>query len=378
MTETASLQAVMQRCLHHYAEAHPLNARQWQVCRHVLDCRTAVLGGLELECDHCHAVVPQYHSCRDRHCPRCQRQATQDWCAQRRADLLPVNYYHLVFTLPHVLNPWFELHARVLYGLLFQTVWSTLQAFGADPKRLGGQLGMMAVLHTWGQNLGRHVHLHCLIPGGALSPTGQWIAARSTSLFPVRALSVGFRGRFVSGLRQAIDAGRCERLIDQARTDATLDTLMATPWVVYAKRCLSQPATVVDYLGRYTHRTALSDGRLQRIEGDRVTLRYKDYRTGGQNKTMVLQCEELLRRYLLHVLPKGLMRIRHFGFLANCYRAKRLRLIRTALDQAPAILDTPLKAEAPWPFGDGYPCPVCCQGRLKVTAQRPRPRREGG
>ncbi len=180
----ACLQTVMRHGLDRYRRSHRLSPRQWQVCRHILDCRTEALGGLRLDCDHCDQTVPHYHACRDRHCPRCQRRASQTWCEKQQAAVLPVTYHHLVFTLPHVLNPWVQLHPEAIYALLFETVWTTLSAFGADPKRLGGQLGMTAVLHTWGQTLSQHVHLHCLIPGGAFSDQGHWRAAKSSYLFP--------------------------------------------------------------------------------------------------------------------------------------------------------------------------------------------------
>jgi len=378
MSGAATLQAVMSEGLDRYRHAHPLKPRQQQVCRHILDCRTPALGGFALKCDHCQAPAQLYHACRDRHCPRCQRQATEAWCARERAGVLPVNYHHLVFTLPHALNPWVEVHARELYGLLFETVWATLSAFAADPKRLGGQLGMTAVLHTWGQTLTRHVHLHCLVPGGALSGGGQWHPARSTYLFPVRALSRHFRGGFVSGLRRAIGKGQLPRLDNAAEIDAMLDTLMASEWVVYTKPCLSHTETVVDYLGRYTHRIALSDARIRRFDDGEVQLDYKDYRDGGRHKVMTLAATELLRRFLLHVLPHGFMRVRHFGFLANRCRALRLPVIRAAIEvyqATPAAEASPPSQASPF---DGYPCAKCRRGHLRVVAELTRHRLEGG
>lgn len=341
-----SLQAVIQACLGDLAE-HGLNPRQWQVCRHILHCRTAALGGFALACERCQERAFLYHACRDRHCPRCQRRASRDWCERQRRAVLPVTYHHLVFTLPHDLNGWIEVHPEAIYALLFETVWATLSAFGADPKRLDGQLGMTAVLHTWGQTLVRHVHLHCLVPGGAITAGGAWNPARSTYLFPVRALSRRFRGGFVSRLRRAIDTGRLPRLRDRAEVDRVLKTLMGADWVVYSKPCVSRTATVVDYLGRYSHRIALSDNRLLGFDGESVELSYKDYRNEDRRTVMTLRGEELLRRFLLHVLPKGFMRVRHFGFLANRCRARRLPAIRAAIAE-------PMKAAAakapPAPF----------------------------
>ena len=375
MANATSLQAVMRQCLERHRASHRLSPRQWQVCRHVLDCRTPALGGLRLECDPCQATQPHYHACRDRHCPRCQRHASQHWCARQQAAVLPVTYYHLVFTLPHGLNPWVELHDRQLYALLFESVWATLSSFGADPKRLGGQMGMTAMLHTWGQNLSRHVHLHCLVPGGAYSHAGVWHPAKSTYLFPVRALSRHFRGGFVSRLRHALNAGQFERVNDAAQVDTMLDRLMRIDWVVYAKPCVTQTQTVVDYLGRYSHRTALSDARLLGHDAGQVALRYSDYRDGGKPKVMHLADEELIRRFLLHVLPKGFMRIRHFGFLAN----RCLAQIRTAIAARDTTTVTRVPTEVPElvPF-DGFPCTRCRTGWMRVVAHLPARRDPGG
>jgi len=362
----ASLQAVIHTCLTAHTDAHPLSPRQWQVCHHLLDCRTAALGGFALECDGCGDRPLLYHACRDRHCPRCQRRASQEWCERQRAAVLPVTYHHLVFTLPHALDGWVEVHPKEVYDLLFETMWATLSAFGADPKRLDGQLGMTAMLHTWGQSLVRHVHLHCLVPGGALGADGGWHPARSTYLFPVRALSRHFRGGFVSRLRGAFEDGRLPRIRDRAEVERVLKSLMATDWVVYSKPCLARTETVVDYLGRYSHRIALSDSRLLDFDGESVELAYTDYRDGDRRKVMTLSGEELIRRFLLHVLPKGFMRVRHFGFLANRCRARRLVEIRTALAAPIPPASAPPETTAPF---DGYPCPRCRTGRLQVRAR---------
>jgi hypothetical protein len=376
MTDSPSLQAVMATCLPGYAHTHRLSPRQWQVCHHVLDCRTEALGGFLERCDQCDAQRPLYHACRDRHCPRCQRRASEAWCTRQQASVLAVTYHHLVFTLPHVLNPWVQIHDREIYALLFESAWATLRAFGADPKRLDGQLGMTAVLHTWGQTLTRHVHLHCLVPGGALSAQGHWHPATSTYLFPVRALSRHVRGGFVSRLRQGIEAGRFPRIEDSAQIDAVLDALMATEWAVYSKPCITHTKTVVAYLGRYSHRTALSDGRILAFTDGQVDLAYKDYRD-GQNKVMPLDAEELLRRYLLHVLPKGFMRCRHYGFLANRCRRQRLGQIRAAIAARAAERAREPCENTETPF-DGWPCPTCRQGRLQVVGLiAPRPSRGG-
>jgi hypothetical protein len=372
--EAINLQAVLSRFLDHDQRLSP---RQWQVCSHIRSCRTAALGGLQLHCDHCDYELPQYHACRDRHCPRCQQRASRRWCERQQAGVLPVSYYHLVFTVPHTLNPWVQLHPQVIYGLLFQSVWATLTAFAADPKRLGGELGMTAVLHTWGQNLSRHVHLHCLIPGGALSAGGQWRRAKSNYLFPVRALSRVFRGKMVSALRVAARQGELQRLTRPGDIDNTLASLMQTDWVVYSKACVSHADSVVAYLARYSHRIAIHDRRILGLEDDQVAFRYKDYRDHDTTKVMRLSGTEFVRRFLLHVLPKGFMRLRHYGFLANRSRAEKLKQIRAVLAQGEESSTTTAEPTPETPVA-GYPCPKCPEGRVHVLYPLAPLRWEGG
>lgn len=310
----------------------PLNPRERQVVAHVRSCRTAVLGGMRWRCDHCEHHETHFHSCRDRHCPKCQREQSQTWRERQRADVLPVTYHHAVFTLPSALNGWVSLHPDVIYQALFSSVWKTLSAFGADPKRLNGQMGMSAVLHTWGEALTRHVHVHCLIPGGALQANGQWRAARSHYLFPVRALSRHFRGTMVGALRAAATAGQLTRVTRDGEIDALLDQLMQSEWVVFSKACPGRAEQVVDYLARYSHRIAISDERIVKADESHVSFRVKDYANRSTRRTLTLNTAEFIRRYLLHILPKGLMRVRHYGFLANRCRRQRLREIRTALE----------------------------------------------
>lgn len=377
MSNDPTLSDIIAATLPSYAKNHSLSPHQWQVCHHILDCRTEILGGALMRCDQCGHEAPWYLACRDRHCPGCQQHASDAWCEQQKASVLPVTYYHLIVSLPHELNPWIALHDRECYNLLFESVWSTLKAFGADPKRLKGQIGMTAVLHTWGQTLNRHVHLHCLIPGGGLTADGSWIPAKSTYLFPVRALSVHIRGGYVSRLRQAIKASQLPRLTDPKAIDERLDSLMNKDWNVYTKPCITYLDTVIDYLGRYTHRTALSHARLLRFENDQVDLRYKDYRD-EQYKVMTLSSEELLHRFLLHVLPKGYMRVRHYGLLANRHRKEKIEQIRSILStqkqqleptESTQINDGRLLNDTPnsSPFDD-MPCPKCRQGHLHPVA----------
>lgn len=324
------------------------------------------MGGIRLQCARCDTEQCWYHGCRDRHCPQCQGRATRIWAERQQARLLPVRYYHLVFTLPHTLNGWVQLHPRLMYHLLFQAVWGTLKAFGEDPRRLGGEMGMSAVLHTWGQSLNRHVHLHCLVPGGALAQNGQWKAARSTYLFPVKALSRHFRGRMVSSLRHAARQGALHRVTRPGEVDRVLDALMTHDWVVYTKHCLEHTDAVVEYLAHYTHRIAITNARILAVDDTHVTFRYKDYRDRDRHKTMHLDGREFVRRFLLHILPKGLMRIRHFGFLANRSRQQKMARLCQALAAPAAVSSETPGIEAP-----GYPCPRCRDGRLQVVALMP-------
>jgi len=292
-----------------------------------------------------------------------------------------VTYHHVVFTLPSALNGWVGLHPEVIYRTLFRCAWMTLDAFGSDPKRLDGQMGMSAVLHTWGEALTRHVHLHCLVPGGALGAEGRWHPATSHYLFPVRALSRRFRGAFVGALRQAANKGELHRVTREGEIDALLEHLMQSEWVVYSKPCPGRAEQVVDYLGRYSHRIAISDERIVKADNSHVSFRVKDYANDGARRTLTLETGEFIRRYLLHVLPKGLMRIRHYGFLANRCRRQRLRQIRTALNtakpcgsDAESVRIKASKRDQPTDYEVERSCPVCRDGILR-TRHRMEPRR---
>ncbi len=340
---------------------------QQKVLNHIVRCRTAALGGTYYRCSHCGEEKALYHSCRDRHCPTCQYQATQRWYEQRQADLLPVTYHHLVFTLPHELNGWVSIHDREIYRLLFHCAWQCLKAFGKNPKRLNGEIGMMSVLHTWGESLTRHVHLHCLVPGGALQGNGHWQGTNLQGyLFPVKALSNRFRGLYVSGLRQAFNQGELPRL-DPSEFDCTLSDLMSKAWVVYSKPVLTEPERVLGYLGRYTRRIGLSNGRSLGMTKDSVNLQWKDYRAGAQRKVMRLDGVALLQRFLLHVLPKGFMRIRYYGFLANVHRRKKLAQIRETLGTVAVTIKPPQNS----PHADHYRCQHCGQGVLLKSREIP-------
>jgi hypothetical protein len=353
-----SVQQLLQQHLDNYSHTHKLDSHRLKVCRHLLNCHTPALRGLQYQCDHCDTQVPLYHSCRDRHCPQCQQRATKQWAERQQQDVLPVTYYHLVFTLPHELNGWMQLHPEEIYAMLFKSVWQTLKAFAADPKRLNGKLGMTAVLHTWGQNMSQHVHLHCLIPGGALGEDKQWHGAHSTYLFPVKALSRCFRGKMVSALRTNVTQKKLHRITRVDEVDHVLNQLMQKDWVVYSKPCLNHTDSIIAYLARYSHRIAISNQRLIGMDKDQVKFSYKNYR---ENKSgiMKLHYAEFIRRFLMHILPKGLMRIRHYGLLSNRCRKTSLETIRQALAK-PAALKDKAKKEVT----SVYLCPKCRKGHL--------------
>jgi len=336
-----------------------------QVLNQIQACRTSTLGGRLLRCNHCQKYRLQYHSCRNRHCPQCGYQASQDWLDARMQDVLPVTYHHVVFTLPHQLNPWVTHYRETVYRLLFCAVWSTLKTFAADPRRLSGELGATLMLHTWGQTLTRHVHIHCLVPGGALQKDGSWRPARSNYLFPIRALSRVYRGKMVALLRTSRET--FDRF-DDPQVDQLLDELMAKNWVVYSKPVISQTQTVIGYLARYTKRIGLSNARLLKMDREHVWFHYRDYRGDGRRRVMKLQGEELLRRFLLHVLPKGFMRVRYYGYLANVHRRRKLVQIREALDHPVEDSKNRVRDHAK----PGYQ-PICCecQGVMVTIAVMP-------
>jgi len=359
-----------------YQATHRLVPVQVRAMCAIEACRTAALGGHVERCDACGRLRYHYHSCRNRHCPKCQTRAKERWLAARRAELLPVPYFHLVFTLPHELNALAQGNPRALYALLFQSVSDTLIEFGANPRWLGGAIAATLVLHTWGQTLSQHLHLHCLIAAGALAHDGHWITSRRGFLFPVMALSPAFRGKFLSGLKQLFHAdalklaGSSAPLADSTTQHLLFNTLHEKPWVVYAKRPFAGPAQVLDYLGRYTHRVALSNHRLVSCTDTEVRFRYKDYAHGNRPKVMALVPPEFIRRFLLHVLPRGFMRIRHYGLIANRAKREKLAQARTALDRPRAAEpQRPESLEAFWlrvAHLDVHQCPHCHVGRMLV------------
>jgi hypothetical protein len=360
-----------------YRRTHRLAAVQAVALRAIERCRTAVLGGHRETCDRCGAVRVTYNSCRNRHCPKCQTLAKERWLAARRAELLPIPYFHVVFTLPHALNALAQGNPRVVYTLLFRAAADTLLTFGRDPRHLGGLIGVTAILHTWGQTLGQHLHVHCLVTGGALTPDGaRWCPSRPGFLFPVRALSRVFRAKYLDGLQRALDAGELifaggtADLADRGASTAFLGRLRTVDWIVYAKRPFAGPEQVLAYLGRYTHRVALSNDRLVDHRDGRVRFRWKDYADHDRVKVMTLQADEFLRRFLLHVVPRGFMRIRHFGLLANRRKCERLAGCRRRLNHPGPTVSTPESVTDLVQRLTGIDltrCPVCGRGRMTGT-----------
>ena len=313
-----------------------------RVLRAIAQCRTAALGGHRDRCEQCAQPALSYNSCRDRHCPKCLTAARNAWVAAREQELLPVGYVHLVFTMPEPLARLALVNKRVVYDLLFQAAAETLQQVAANPKRLGGDIGGLMVLHTWGQRLQHHPHVHCVVPMGGLAPErNRWIHARPRFFLPIPVLRQVYRGKLVAGLREAYRQGRLSfpgrlaPLRTAVAFSAFLRSLYRQTWVVYAKPPFGSPAHVLHYLARYTHRVAISNHRLVAVTDDAVSFRWKDYRHGSQVRTLTLDVDEFLRRFLRHVLPKRFVRIRYFGFLASRCRTRGLPQCRQALAGAP-------------------------------------------
>lgn len=363
-----------------YCQSNQLTPEQYNVLNAIKNCRTDVLGGHVEQCDQCQGIYCAYNSCRNRHCPKCESFKAATWLADRQAELLPVPYFHLVFTLPHELNHLVLYNKRLLYHQLFQATWETLKTLGADPKRLNGTMGMLAILHTWGQTLSEHNHLHCIVPGGALDLNDQWTPAKKY-LFPVKVLSKLFRGIYISQLREAYQKNKLifppvpsggpstARGFDQLLTD-----LMKKDWVVYAKAPFAGPEKLLNYLARYTHKIAISNYRIVACDEKSVTFKWRDYSDGNKEKIMQLDHHEFIRRFLSHVVPLGFMRIRGFGFLANACKAKKIKLLQKQLryqppkpltggDTATRMLELTGK--------DITLCPLCKQGKLHSIREIP-------
>jgi len=367
---------------HAFTAKTPLNARQKQAFRALAACRTAALGGAVWQCRACGHRVGVFHSCRDRHCPRCQAMARFRWVAARLSEVQPVPYFHTVFTLPHELNGLILANMRAAIGCLFRAVTATLKTFAADPKHLGAEPGLLMVLHTWGRSLNFHVHIHCIVTGGGLNADRtRWIPARRKDyLFNVKALSLVFRGKYLDALEKLVARG--EIYIDAAQQEPLSlavwrqrrGRLCAKRWVVYAKPPFGGPAQVIKYLGAYTHRVAIADSRLVALKEGKVSFRYKDYKRGGVIRTMTLPAADFARRFLAHILPNGLMRIRYGGFLANCKKRASLEACRRLLGEAKvAQVDVSVEAAVEAETTDAWPeearvCQACGERALVPVA----------
>jgi hypothetical protein len=348
-----------------------LSPQQRKAFRDIVACRTAASGAYVQQCDHCSHQVIEYRSCRNRHCPKCHSRARDDWLAERAKEVLPVPYCHVVFTLPHELAPLALQNPRVIYRILFRAVAEALLEMAADPKRLGARLGFLAVLHTWTQRLEHHPHIHCVVPAGGLSSDGQrWISPRKKNFFlPVNPLGCLFRGKFLACLKEAFREGQLgfygqlRELAHPARFDDLVASLKCREWVVYAKPPFGGPEQVLRYLARYTHRVAISNGRLLGLEDGRVRFRWRDSKDNNQIKEMSLDAVEFIRRFLLHVLPCGFVKIRHLGFLSNRNRQAMVQRCRELL---PASASPPVFIERHEPV-----CPICRAGHLHVIEWQP-------
>jgi hypothetical protein len=344
--------------------------------RRVLDdiaaCRTAARGGHVERCDQCGHQRISYNSCRNRHCPKCQETARADWTAEREKEVLPVEYFHVVFTIPHELAGIALQNKKVVYDILFKASAETLCSIARDPTHLGAEIGVLSVLHTWGQTLEHHPHIHCLVPGGGLSEDGtRWIACRPGFFLPVRVLSRLFRGKFLHHLRSAFERGdldfhgRLAALGDRAAFRSLLATAFAKKWRVYARPPFGRPELVLRYLARYTHRVAISNARLIALRDGRVTFSWKDYRKQGRSRHMTLSAVQFLRRFLLHLLPKGFVRVRTYGLLANRHRVAKLAQCRWAIAQAGAeAVESPVDIEPAAADNKLAQCPACHHGRM--------------
>jgi hypothetical protein len=349
--------------------------QQLKALRAMQCCRTAALGGHRDGCPSCGYQAISYNSCRNRHCPKCQAQARERWLAARERELLHTSYFHVVFTVPHDLNVLALENPRQFYDLLFTASTQTLLEIASDPKHLGAEIGVITILHTWGQNLLLHPHIHCVIPAGGLSPDHRrWVRPRYPFFLPVKVLSRVFRGKFLAGLKRLRRSkklqcvGPAAAIADPQQFAKLLRRLHRHDWVVYAKPAFGGPLQVLRYLGRYTHRIAISNHRLLAFDQERVTFRWKDYARGGKQGQMALAATEFLRRFFLHVLPKGFVRIRHFGFLANRFRASRLALCRQLLASSPSASPETTTPNISSDSTSLWHCPRC--GAAMIVIQR--------
>jgi hypothetical protein len=359
-----------------YRESHRLSRNHLRVMRAIEVCRTAALGGHRDQCDHCGHVEISYNSCRNRHCPKCQTLRKEKWIEARREDLLPIEYFHVVFTIPSELNHLALLNQRVLYDLLFRSASETLTELTQDPKHLGATVGVIGILHTWGQNLMDHPHLHCIVTGGGLSSDGTWIPCRRGFFLPIRVMSTLFRGKFLDLLKDTfkkddlVFPDSLSHLKNPGDFETFRKNLYHKKWVVYCKPPFDGPKGVLQYLGRYTHRIAISNNRILSNRGGNVCFLWRDYADHNRPKTMTLKAGEFIRRFLLHVLPARYVRIRHFGLLANRKRKDNIAACRKMIDSGNPVTKENARIET-WQEQllricgiDVTTCPACQKGRM--------------
>jgi predicted Zn-ribbon and HTH transcriptional regulator len=368
-----------------YRQNNSLSYEQIKVMRHIQICRTAELGGHVEQCNECGFEKISYNSCRDRHCPKCQTMTKEKWLNARKAELLPCGYFHLVFTLPHTLNPIILCNKKVMLANLFASVNETLQAFAKDPQwRLNGQLGIIAVLHTWSQTLLDHFHLHCLVPAGALAQGhNKWTPSRESFLFRIDSLAKEFQKRYLLKSEKAykknklIFPGKTESVGSEKAFGEMIHNLSVNKWIAYAKQPFAGPEQVLEYLGRYTHRIAISNNRLSAVENGQVTFTYRDRSSNNQKKTMTLATDEFIRRFLLHVLPKGFMKIRYYGFLSNIKKKESILLIRQLIEptaeQPKLVKETVQQIMQRVTGADITCCPQCQKGKMIKIRALPKP-----
>jgi hypothetical protein len=360
-----------------YRESHRMPRNHLRVMRAIQVCRTAVLGGHKDKCDHCGHLEISYNSCRNRHCPKCQTLRKERWIEARSEDLLPIEYFHVVFTIPSELNPLVSMNQRIMYDLLFRSVSETIEKLANDPKHLGATVGVTGILHTWGQNLMDHPHIHCIVTGGGLSPDGShWVSCRKGFFIHVRVLSALFSRKFLGLLEKSFESGdlvfpgSISYLKELRAFKSFKGHLYHKKWVVYCKPPFDGPKGVLQYLGRYTHRIAISNNRILDVQGGNVSFLWRDYADNNHKKTMTLKADEFIRRFLLHVLPARYVRIRHFGLLANRRRKDNIALCREFLGTGKTVTKEKIRQET-WQEQlrrisgiDVTICPVCQKGRM--------------
>lgn len=362
-----------------YRSAHPMPINRLRAMRAIETCRTADQGGHVDECGHCGTKLISYNSCRNRHCPKCQFLKKERWIENRGKDLLPVPYFHVVFTIPDLLNPLVLRNQEVLYAVLFKAVSETLAELSLDPKRLGVEIGFISILHTWGQNLMDHPHIHNIVTGGGLSRNGRtWKSCKNDFFLPVKVMSQLFRGKFIAYLKRLraenklVYPGAVSHLAQPAAFNALISDLYKKKWVVYCKPPFDGTKGVLEYLGRYTHRIAISNHRIVKTDDDRVSFRWRDYADNNKIKIMTVSAEEFIRRFLLHVLPDRFVKIRHYGLLGNRCRRKKLdrcRELLTCVDQNKAEQKTETWQEALLRIVgiDIAKCPACGERTMRTT-----------